>query len=87
MSTKKPSQKKVVVSTRQETAQPANRSAAANDTPANFTFTRDTYTWMGIGFALVLLGMILMGGGHMPDPNTWDENIIYGFRRTVLDLS
>ncbi len=48
------------------------------------TFGRDTYIWMGIGTALVFLGMLLMAGGAMPDPETWDPDIIYSFRRTVL---
>ena len=39
---------------------------------------------MGIGFALVLVGMILMSGGQMPSADVWDEDIIYSFRRTVL---
>ena len=25
-----------------------------------------------------------MVGGAMPSPDVWDENLIYGFRRTVL---
>lgn len=39
---------------------------------------------MGIGLGLVLLGLVLMGGGAMPDPNTWDPNLIYSFRRITL---
>jgi len=39
---------------------------------------------MGIGFGIILLGLALMTGGGMPNPEVWDENIIYGFRRTVL---
>ena len=39
---------------------------------------------MGIGLALVILGLILMAGGGQTDPNTWDENAIYSFRRITL---
>ena len=28
--------------------------------------------------------MVLMSGGAMPSPEVWDENLIYGARRTVL---
>ncbi len=83
---KRPSKKKVAVGSAASKATPAkakSRSATATVDRA-FTFGRDTYIWMGIGFGLVLVGMLLMMGGHMPDPNTWDESIIYSFRRTVL---
>ena len=36
------------------------------------------------GVVLVLLGMLLMSGGGMPDANTWDDGIIYSFRRITL---
>lgn len=39
---------------------------------------------MGIGLALVILGLILMAGGGQTDPNSWDENTIYSFRRITL---
>jgi len=39
---------------------------------------------MGIGIGLIIIGMALMAGGSMPEPDVWDENRIYGFRRTVL---
>ena len=39
---------------------------------------------MGVGLALVMLGLLLMSGGAMPDPNTWDPELIYSFRRITL---
>ena len=47
-------------------------------------FGRQNYILMGIGAALIAFGLLLMSGGEMPDPETWDPNIIYSFRRTVL---
>lgn len=38
----------------------------------------------GVGLGLVILGLFVMSGGSMPDPNTWDPNIIYSFRRITL---
>jgi Protein of unknown function (DUF3098) len=39
---------------------------------------------MGVGLGLVLLGLALMSGGAMPDPNKWQPEIIYSFRRITL---
>lgn len=47
-------------------------------------FGRENYILMLSGLGLIILGFILMSGGAMPDPDTWDDNIIYSFRRTVL---
>lgn len=48
------------------------------------TFGKDTYQWMGIGFALVILGLLLMSGGRGDDPTVFDESVIYSFRRITL---
>jgi len=48
------------------------------------TFGKDTYVWMGIGFALVLLGLLLMSGGRGEDPNVFDPEVIYSFRKLTL---
>jgi hypothetical protein len=42
------------------------------------------YKLIGIGLVIILVGFVLMSGGSMPDANTWDESIIYGFRRITL---
>ena len=85
---KKPSKRKVVVTTNPKSATrtPAPVRSRANTTAAGraMTFTRDTYIWMAAGFGLVLLGTLLMSGGDMPGPEVWDEDIIYGARRTLL---
>lgn len=52
-----------------------------NDT---LVFGRETYKWMLIGLTIMAVGFICMAGGSMPDPNTWDETIIYSPVRTIL---
>ncbi len=47
-------------------------------------FGKRNYMLMGIGFVVVLIGCLLMLGGGMPDPNVWDESLIYSFRRITL---
>lgn len=48
------------------------------------TFGKETYIWMGAGFALVIIGLLLMTGGRGADPAVFDENVIYSFRRITL---
>ena len=47
-------------------------------------FNKSNYTWMLIGAALILVGMFLMSGGKSADPNVFDVNEVYGFRRITL---
>ena len=62
------------------------KTSATSSTIANepLLFGKQNYLLMGAGFGLILLGLLLMSGGAMPSPDVWDENIIYGFRRTVI---
>ena len=85
MSKKNAPQKRVVKTTRVSSASKRTSRVSKSSPPkAELTFGRQTYIWMGIGVALIVIGMILMSGGAMPSPDVWDEDIIYGFRRTVL---
>ncbi len=47
-------------------------------------FGKANYRWMLIGAVVIALGMILMSGGKNPDPNQFDESLVYGFRRITL---
>ena len=65
------------------------RSSASTSTRAprvkkDLIFNRNNYILLGAAGLAMALGIILMAGGSMPDPNTWDENIIYGPRRMVI---
>ncbi len=63
----------------------ASRSRASSvTTPTEMIFGKKNYMFMGIGFGLILLGMLLMSGGGMTDPNEWNPDVIYGTRRTLL---
>jgi len=79
--------KKVVVTTQKKAAPTVSRRAkttTATAKPEEMIFNKSNYIWMGIGVALILLGMLLMIGGSMPSPDVWDDSIIYSFRITVL---
>lgn len=47
-------------------------------------FNKSNYTWMLIGGALILIGMLLMSGGKSADPNVFNANEVYSFRRITL---
>ena len=83
----KSQKKKVVVttSTTPKKASSGSKGSAAGNAPAQpLLFSRENFIWMGAGALLIIIGLFLMAGGKMPDPNTWDPDIIYSFRRTVL---
>jgi hypothetical protein len=58
------------------------KSAASSGTP--LIFGKKNYLWLGIGLGFIVLGMLLMLGGGMPDANTWDDSLIYSHRRITL---
>ena len=88
MSKNKPKKKKVVTTKRvvtTKTTSSRSRSRVLNQKPKQeMIFGKQNYIYMGIGVALIMLGMLLMLGGDMPNPDVWDPDIIYSFRRTVL---
>lgn len=50
----------------------------------NLLFGRKNYILILAGLGLMFLGLALMSGGHQPDPNEWDESLIYSPRRITL---
>ncbi len=78
---KAPQKKKVLVKTKSTTATSTISKASYNQ---NLVFGKENYKWIGIGLALIALGMILMLGGFNEDPNVFDEGVIYSFRRITL---
>ncbi len=47
-------------------------------------FSKENYMIMFAGIAIILLGFLLMIGGKSVDPNVFDKNEIYSFRRITL---
>lgn len=76
--------KKKVITSRTSTAAPQRRTNVKVQPSFPLLFTKENYMYMAIGFGLISLGLLLMLGGSMKDPNVWDESVIYSARRTVL---
>ncbi len=47
-------------------------------------FEKDNYMWMGIGIAVVAIGMLIMSGGKNPNPNQFDYKLVYSTTRITI---
>lgn len=47
-------------------------------------FTKENFTWMLIGGAVIALGMFLMSGGKSTDPRVFDTKEVYSTTRITL---
>ena len=68
---------KVPASTQKPKPQPVGPARA-------LTFGKQTYLFMGVGFALVLIGLLLMSGGRGTEYAEFNVDEIYSFRRITL---
>ena len=84
MSKQQAARSKVVVPQKQAAGRAQTSRVNTPDKPAVFIFGKKNYILLAVGAALMILGILLMSGGQMPDPNTWDDQIIYSPRRMVL---
>jgi membrane-bound ClpP family serine protease len=50
---------------------------------AGLAFTRENYILLAIGFAIIVLGFILMAGGKSANPEVFSKKI-FSFRRITL---
>jgi predicted histidine transporter YuiF (NhaC family) len=56
----------------------------SNSGKPDFALGKENYILLAIGFGIILLGFLLMAGGKSNDPNVFNQNEIYGFRRITL---
>jgi len=83
MSKNKPAPKKIISAegtSVKKPAAPRSRAVAKQD----LIFSRPNFILFAVGLGLILIGLALMTGGHMPSADVWDPNIIYSFRRVTL---
>lgn len=60
------------------------RKSTQNAYRSEMIISKQQLYLMLAGLGIILLGLILMSGGSMPDPTVWDEAIIYSPRRLTL---
>jgi hypothetical protein len=54
------------------------------ETEPGFALGRENYIYLIIGFVIIIVGFILMIGGKSTDPNVFNEQEIFSFRRITL---
>ena len=52
--------------------------------PAGFALGKENLKLMLIGLAIIVLGFALMTGGKSTDPNVFNKDVIFSFRRITL---
>ena len=62
----------------------SNKEISHQPAEANPLFTKENYKWMLIGLVIMGIGFFLMAGGKSADPNVFNDNEIYSFRRITL---
>lgn len=68
----------------QAKSQPHVHHSVATQKVENKLFTPDNFKWMLIGLVVMTIGFFLMAGGKSADPNVFNDNEIYSFRRITL---
>jgi hypothetical protein len=62
---------------------PAVKAQAVKQ-PKPALFEAENIKWMIIGVAVLVLGLLLMAGGKSKDPNVFNYNEVYSWRRVTL---
>ena len=55
-----------------------------NSPNPGFALAKENYTYLIIGFVIIMVGFLLMVGGKSPDPNVFNEDELFSFRRITL---
>ena len=72
-------------STHAKTTQPKKvTTTAGKDKRAAQLFDKENYKWMLIGLVVAGIGFILMAGGKSSNPNIFNDEEVYSFRRITL---
>ena len=62
----------------------ATKKREEPDPEPGFALAEKNYTYLIIGFVIVIAGFLLMMGGKSPDPGVFDADELFSFRRITL---
>jgi membrane-bound ClpP family serine protease len=57
---------------------------ADNNENTGFALGKQNFYLLAIGFVIIIIGFLLMSGGTTSDPNVFNENELFSFRRITL---
>ena len=63
---------------------PASPSRKPETAGIGTMFDKGNFMWMLLGLAVMAIGFILMAGGRSEDPNVFNKDEVYGFRRITV---
>jgi hypothetical protein len=63
---------------------PAATSKKPDTAGIGTIFDKGNFMWMLLGLAVMAVGFILMAGGRSDDPNVFNKDEVYGFRRITV---
>ncbi len=55
-----------------------------NSEKFGFALSKQNYYLLAIGFVIIIIGFLLMMGGGSEDPNVFNEEELFSFRRITL---
>lgn len=68
-----------------EQAKPLGSAAKkSNFNNLPFLFDKQNYMLLGIGLLVIIIGFVMMAGGRSEDPNVFNADELYSFRRITL---
>ncbi len=60
------------------------KNESDKDKNLEFALSKENYILLAIGFAIIIIGFLLMIGGRSDDPNVFNAEELYSFRRITL---
>lgn len=57
---------------------------ADNNENTGFALGKQNFYLLAIGFVIIIIGFLLMSGGATSDPNVFNEDELFSFRRITL---
>jgi hypothetical protein len=61
-----------------------SKKSEIKESNPGFALGKENYLYLIIGFVIIIAGFLLMIGGKSDDPNVFDKNEIFSFRRIKL---
>ena len=55
-----------------------------SDKNLEFALGKENYIYLTVGFVIIIIGFLLMVGGGSDDPNVFNGEELFSFRRIVL---